>query len=100
MLSHIFFVKLSSHDYYPMIVITYFLLYHSSHILVFISILFNHVRWDYKNKYYYDAINHLIHLKDMEKIKNIGLTNFDTEHLADLLEEGAPLVSNQVRSYH
>ena len=41
----------------------------------------------------------MIHLKDMEKIKNIGLTNFDTEHLADLLEEGAPLVSNQVRSY-
>ena len=34
----------------------------------------------------------------MEKIKNIGLTNFDTEHLADLLEEGAPLVSNQVRN--
>ena len=53
-------------------------------------------RWDYKNKYYYDAINHLIHLKDMEKIKNIGLTNFDTFHLADLVEEGAPIVSNQV----
>ena len=53
-------------------------------------------RWDYKNKYYYDAINHLIHLKDMEKIKNIGLTNFDTDHLADLIEEGAPIVSNQV----
>lgn len=57
-----------------------------------------HFRWDYKNKYYYDAINHLIHLKDMEKIKNIGLTNFDTAHLADLLEEGAPLVSNQVEN--
>jgi diketogulonate reductase-like aldo/keto reductase len=41
-------------------------------------------------------MNHLIHLKDMEKIKNIGLANFDTEHLADLLEEGAPIVSNQV----
>jgi diketogulonate reductase-like aldo/keto reductase len=32
----------------------------------------------------------------MEKIKNIGLTNFDTFHLADLVEEGAPIVSNQV----
>ena len=81
------------------------MLSHTSYYIIvlifwyFISILSNHVRWDYKNKYYYDAINHLIHLKDMEKIKNIGLTNFDTEHLADLLEEGAPLVSNQVRSY-
>ena len=56
-----------------------------------------YLRWDYKNKYYYDAINHLIHLKDMEKIRNIGLTNFDTVHLADLIEEGAPIVSNQVR---
>ena len=37
-----------------------------------------------------------MHLKDTEKIKNIGLTNFDTVHLADLLEEGAPIVSNQV----
>ena len=59
-----------------------------------------YLRWDYKNKYYYDAINHLIHLKDMEKIKNIGLTNFDTVHLADLIEEGAPIVSNQVTSFN
>lgn len=53
-------------------------------------------RWDYKNKYYYDAISHLMHLKETEKIKNIGLTNFDTVHLADLIGEGAPIVSNQV----
>lgn len=36
----------------------------------------------------------------MEKIKNIGLTNFDTVHLADLIEEGAPIVSNQVTSFN
>jgi uncharacterized protein YciW len=37
-----------------------------------------------------------MHLKETEKIKNIGLTNFDTVHLADLIGEGAPIVSNQV----
>lgn len=40
-----------------------------------------------------------MHLKETEKIKNIGLTNFDTVHLADLIEEGAPIVSNQVTYY-
>jgi aryl-alcohol dehydrogenase-like predicted oxidoreductase len=52
--------------------------------------------WDYKNKYYYDALDHLMHLQEDGKIRNIGLTNFDTEHLADLMEEGAPIVSNQI----
>lgn len=52
--------------------------------------------WDYKNKYYYDAVAELMHLKDQEKILNIGLTNFDTEHMVDLMDESAPIVSNQV----
>jgi Aldo/keto reductase family len=53
-------------------------------------------RWDYSNKYYYDAIDHLMHYQQEDKIRYLGLTNFDTEHLADLLDEGAPIVSNQV----
>ena len=52
--------------------------------------------FDYKNKYYYDAMDHLMFLKQDGKIRNIGLTNFDTEHLADLIDEGAPIVSNQI----
>jgi diketogulonate reductase-like aldo/keto reductase len=39
---------------------------------------------------------HLQELKEQGKIKNIGLTNFDTEHMALLIDAGAPIVSNQV----
>lgn len=52
--------------------------------------------WDYDNKYYYDAMGGLMKLHDEEKIKNIGLCNFDTEHMLNLINENAPIVSNQV----
>jgi aryl-alcohol dehydrogenase-like predicted oxidoreductase len=54
--------------------------------------------WDYENKYYYNAMSSLMHLRDSAtpKIKNIGLTNFDTKHMVDLIEQDAPIVSNQV----
>eukprot|EP01041_Mallomonas_annulata_P010348 gene10348-21587_t len=52
--------------------------------------------WDYKNKHYYDAVDHLIEFQEQGKIKNLGLTNFDTEHMADLISEGMPVVSNQI----
>ncbi len=35
-------------------------------------------------------------LQQNGQIKNIGLTNFDTDHMVDLMDEGAPIVSNQV----
>ena len=38
----------------------------------------------------------LMHLQQEEKILNIGLTNFDTEHMLDLIDQSAPIVSNQV----
>jgi aryl-alcohol dehydrogenase-like predicted oxidoreductase len=38
----------------------------------------------------------LMKLQEQEKIKNIGLCNFDTEHMLDLINEDAPIVSNQV----
>ena len=53
-------------------------------------------RWDYENKYYYDAIGQLMALQQEEKISNIGLTNFDTEHMIDLIDQNVPIVSNQV----
>ena len=54
--------------------------------------------WEYDNKYYYDAMAGLMNLRDAAtpKIRNIGLTNFDTEHMLDLIEQDAPIVSNQV----
>jgi diketogulonate reductase-like aldo/keto reductase len=55
-----------------------------------------YVRWDYDNKAYYNVMDHLVDLKSDGKIRNIGLTNFDTVHMADLKSRGVPIVSNQV----
>jgi aryl-alcohol dehydrogenase-like predicted oxidoreductase len=55
--------------------------------------------WDYNNPYYIDALRYLSKLHESGKIKNVGLTNFDTEHMqlikdADL---NLAIVSNQVQ---
>lgn len=52
--------------------------------------------WDYENPYYYDAMSYLMELKQKEKIRSIGLCNFDTEHMMNLVKQDAPIVSNQV----
>ena len=52
--------------------------------------------WDYDNPYYYDAMSYLMELKQNEKIRSIGLCNFDTEHMMNLIKQDAPIVSNQV----
>ena len=52
--------------------------------------------WDYGVPYYFDAMDHLMNLKQNGQIRNIGLTNFDTEHMVGLINQGAPIVSNQV----
>lgn len=52
--------------------------------------------WEYENQNYYDAMSHLMHLQEEGKIVNIGLTNIDSMHMLDLIQQGAPLVSNQV----
>jgi diketogulonate reductase-like aldo/keto reductase len=53
-------------------------------------------RFPYQNLNYFDAMDHLVKLKAARKIKNIGLTNFDTTHMEGLMSRGAPIVSNQV----
>ncbi|XP_010510739.1 PREDICTED: flagellar radial spoke protein 5 [Camelina sativa] len=53
--------------------------------------------WDYANDGYLDALKHLTDLKEQGKIKTIALTNFDTERLQIILENGIPVVSNQVQ---
>ena len=42
--------------------------------------------WDYNNPYYMDALKYLTDLRDNGIIKNIGLTNFDTERVQIMVD--------------
>ena len=53
--------------------------------------------WDYNNPYYMDALKYLTELKDTGMVKNIGLTNFDTEHVQIMMDSDLPIVSNQIQ---
>lgn len=53
--------------------------------------------WDYNDTRYIDALYHLSKLRDEGKIRHIGLTNFDTERMEIMVEQGFKLVSNQVQ---
>ena len=52
--------------------------------------------WDYENPAYLDCLGWLQEFKEEGLIRELGLTNFDTEHLAQVLEHGIDVVSNQV----
>ncbi len=53
--------------------------------------------WDYENHSYMDAIEHLFSLKEKQKIKHVGLTNFDTARVRIMTENGFTPISNQVQ---
>jgi aryl-alcohol dehydrogenase-like predicted oxidoreductase len=53
--------------------------------------------WDYLNDNYLNALNYLSELRDKGKIRHLGLTNFDTEHLKLFTDHGIRIVSNQVQ---
>ena len=53
--------------------------------------------WDYKDTSFLDALTYLYQLQDEGKIRHLGLTNFDTEHLNSVLDHGIKVVSNQVQ---
>jgi len=53
--------------------------------------------WDYNNPSYMDAIEHLFSLKEKQKIKHVGLTNFDTERVKIMTEKGFTPITNQVQ---
>ena len=53
--------------------------------------------WDYNDPSYLDALKNLEHLRDKGKIKHLGLTNFNTEKMKNILSNGTKLVSNQVQ---
>lgn len=52
--------------------------------------------WDYTDERYLDATNVLTKLKHEGKIREVALTNFDTDHMDIIFSSGCPIVSNQV----
>ena len=53
--------------------------------------------WDYSDSNYLNALDNLSKLQKENKIRHLGLTNFDTERVKIMLEHGHTLVSNQVQ---
>ena len=53
--------------------------------------------WDYGDERYLKAMGHLGELLDEGKIRHLGLTNFDTQHIQKIVDEGYQVVSNQVQ---
>jgi aryl-alcohol dehydrogenase-like predicted oxidoreductase len=53
--------------------------------------------WVYQDKSYLDALKYMADLQSEGKIKHLALTNFDTEHLQIIVENGIKIVSNQVQ---
>lgn len=53
--------------------------------------------WDYRDSNYLDALKFMAELQAAGKIRHLALTNFDTEHLQIILDNGIPIVSNQVQ---
>ncbi len=52
--------------------------------------------WSFGHPGFLDVMDELVRLQQDGVISQIGLTNFDTDHLYLLLQEGYPIVSNQV----
>ena len=53
--------------------------------------------WNYQDDRYLAALHHLAALQQAGKIRHLALTNFDTEHLRLILDQGIKIVSNQVQ---
>ena len=53
--------------------------------------------WDYSIKRYVEVARHLLELKNAGKIAHIGVTNFDAQHLKEILDAGINIISNQVQ---
>ena len=53
--------------------------------------------WDYRDVRYLDALSHLADLRDDGKIREVALTNFDTQRMREISDHGIRVVSNQVQ---
>jgi aryl-alcohol dehydrogenase-like predicted oxidoreductase/enamine deaminase RidA (YjgF/YER057c/UK114 family) len=52
--------------------------------------------WSFQHPAWLDALHELAELREQGLIAEIGVTNFDADHLRVALKDGVPLVSNQV----
>jgi aryl-alcohol dehydrogenase-like predicted oxidoreductase/enamine deaminase RidA (YjgF/YER057c/UK114 family) len=52
--------------------------------------------WTFQHLDYIEALEELKALKEAGRIRHLGLTNFDTDHLRVAVKHGIPIVSNQV----
>lgn len=53
--------------------------------------------WDYNDTSYIDAMHHLSKLQQENKIRYLGLTNFDTQRVETMIDCGFKIVTNQVQ---
>ena len=53
--------------------------------------------WDYSDQRFLEAIGHLADPRNVGKIRHVCLTNFDTQNLKKIVDEGLEIVSNQVQ---
>ncbi|XP_074537822.1 uncharacterized protein LOC141799477 [Halichoeres trimaculatus] len=53
--------------------------------------------WDYRDKRYLDALGHLSDLQQEGLIRELSLTNFDTQRLMEITDKGIRISSNQVQ---
>ncbi|HYQ47206.1 MAG TPA: aldo/keto reductase [Polyangiaceae bacterium] len=53
--------------------------------------------WDYGVPRYLDALAVLFEMKREGKIRDVGLTNFDSRHLSEILDAGFPIASLQLQ---
>ena len=53
--------------------------------------------WDYRDSRYLDALSHLADLRDEGWIREVALTNFDTERMREIAARSIRIVSNQVQ---
>ena len=53
--------------------------------------------WDYRDERYLDALSHLADLRDEGRIREVALTNFDTQRMRDIADHGIRIISNQVQ---
>jgi aryl-alcohol dehydrogenase-like predicted oxidoreductase len=53
--------------------------------------------WAYSDPRFIEALGHLSDLRDEGKIRYLALTNFDTEHVQRILDQGIRMISNQVQ---
>jgi len=53
--------------------------------------------WDYNDTRYIDAMHHLSKLQQENKIRHLGLTNFDTQRVETMVDCGFKIVTNQVQ---